>query len=141
LSLELLVDDLKPEMVALDSDSSLFEAVHQLHKNSVHRALVSDEVTNEALYILTNRRIVHFVWYFVSVTYESISFWQIPFTRIWEEEDEDVDNMRRGLKLMMAKATVVVVMTGGGGGCGGWRCYRYYHYYYFYYYYMGIVDV
>lgn len=63
---ELMVEDLKP-MVNISSDASLYEAVMRLHRNGIHRLLVSDEHTDEALYILTKRRIVHFVWYFFQI--------------------------------------------------------------------------
>lgn len=65
-TLELLAEDLKP-MVTISSATSLYEAVQRLQQNNIHRLLVVDELTDEALYILTNRRIVHFVWYFVSI--------------------------------------------------------------------------
>lgn len=46
---------------------SVFEAVHSLIKNKIHRLPVIDPVSGNALYILTHKRILKFLQLFVSL--------------------------------------------------------------------------
>lgn len=46
---------------------SIFEAVHSLIKNKIHRLPVIDPVSGNALYILTHKRILKFLQLFVSI--------------------------------------------------------------------------
>jgi predicted transcriptional regulator len=58
----MLSDDVKPEIVIVDPEDSLFQAVRMLHKESVHRLLVVDSVDGNALYVLTYKKILRFLY-------------------------------------------------------------------------------
>ncbi|CAD6193045.1 unnamed protein product [Caenorhabditis auriculariae] len=52
---------LKP-FVCIKLNESLFRAVELLSENRIHRLPVMDDVTNDCAYILTHRRILHYIW-------------------------------------------------------------------------------
>jgi predicted transcriptional regulator len=57
----MLQDDLV-DLVSIKADQSLFEAVTLLHENNIRRLLVvSPDSPDEALFVLTYKRILHFI--------------------------------------------------------------------------------
>jgi CBS domain-containing protein len=61
LCVELLQDDLT-DLVSIKADQSVYDAVALLHENNVRRLLVvGPDDTAEALFVLTNKRILHFI--------------------------------------------------------------------------------
>jgi CBS domain-containing protein len=62
---DMLGEDMKSDIVTIDPEHSLFDAVRRLHKESVHRLLVVDGVDGNALYILTYKKILRFLYYSV----------------------------------------------------------------------------
>ena len=62
---EELKGDTRP-LVSIDPDSSLFEAIRLLVHHRVHRLPVIDEETGNVLYILTHKRILRFLYLYVS---------------------------------------------------------------------------
>lgn len=52
--------------ICIGPDASLYDAVKSLAENHVHRLPVVDEITGNALYILTHKRILRFLSMFVS---------------------------------------------------------------------------
>ena len=65
---EVLHDYSRP-LIHTDPDSSLFDAIKILCTNKVHRLPVIDRMTGNALYILTHKRILRFLYLYVSVGY------------------------------------------------------------------------
>ena len=63
---EVLHDYSRP-LIAIDPDASLFDAIQMLLDNKVHRLPVIDPVTGNALYILTHKRILRFLYLYVSI--------------------------------------------------------------------------
>nr|XP_020481141.1 5'-AMP-activated protein kinase subunit gamma-2 [Monopterus albus] len=59
-----LQETFKP-LVHISPDASIFEAVHSLIKNKIHRLPVIDPLSGNALYILTHKRILKFLQLFV----------------------------------------------------------------------------
>ena len=57
---------LKPPNNCNGFSRSLFDAVHSLIKNKIHRLPVIDPISGNALYILTHKRILKFLQLFVS---------------------------------------------------------------------------
>lgn len=55
-------------LIYIDPDQSLFEAIKMLVKFRVHRLPVIDKHTGNALYILTHKRILRFLYLYVSIT-------------------------------------------------------------------------
>lgn len=51
-------------------DASLFEAIRKLIQNHVHRLPVVDRVTGNAIYVLTHKRILRFLYLYVSASCE-----------------------------------------------------------------------
>ena len=48
-------------MVFVDPDDTLYEACLRLRDHDIHRLLVADRSNGGALYILTHKRILHFL--------------------------------------------------------------------------------
>ena len=68
-SSEVLKDNHKP-LVHVDPDASLYDALKILIDNKVHRLPVIDKVSGNALYILTHKRILRFLYLYVSICIE-----------------------------------------------------------------------
>ena len=56
----------KQPLVSIDPDSSLFEAICSLVNNRIHRLPVIDKHTGNVLHILTHKRILKFLFLYVS---------------------------------------------------------------------------
>ena len=54
-------------MVSISPDASLYEGVLLLLRTKVHRLPIVDPITGNALYILTHKRVLKFLYLFVSV--------------------------------------------------------------------------
>lgn len=54
-------------LVSIGPDSSLFEAIRMLITNRIHRLPVIDPDTGNVLYILTHKRILRFLFLYVSI--------------------------------------------------------------------------
>ncbi|XP_020934272.1 5'-AMP-activated protein kinase subunit gamma-2 isoform X3 [Sus scrofa] len=63
---ELYLQETFKPLVNISPDASLFDAVHSLIKNKIHRLPVIDPVSGNALYILTHKRILKFLQLFMS---------------------------------------------------------------------------
>lgn len=63
---EALSEKIKP-FVFIEPDASLYDALKTLINNHVHRLPVIDRVTGNALYILTHKRILRFLYLCVSI--------------------------------------------------------------------------
>jgi len=61
---EVLQEYARP-MVSISPDSSLFEAIQMLYKHRVHRLPVIDSTTGNALFILTHKRILRFLFLYI----------------------------------------------------------------------------
>ena len=53
-------------MVSIGPDASLFDAIKTLINNRIHRLPVIDHDTGNVLYILTHKRILRFLFLYVS---------------------------------------------------------------------------
>jgi len=60
-----VLHDYSLPLIAIDPDASLFEAIQMLLDNKVHRLPVIDPVTGNALYILTHKRILRFLYLYI----------------------------------------------------------------------------
>jgi 5'-AMP-activated protein kinase regulatory gamma subunit len=63
---EVLQEYTRP-LVSIKPDASLFEAIQMLYKYRVHRLPVLDQTTGNVLYILTHKRILRFLFLYVSI--------------------------------------------------------------------------
>ncbi|KAL4222675.1 5'-AMP-activated protein kinase subunit gamma-2 [Mactra antiquata] len=70
---EVLKDKQRP-FVCIDPDASLFEAIKTLIHNHVHRLPVVDKITGNAIYILTHKRILRFLYLYIN-DLPKPSFW------------------------------------------------------------------
>lgn len=64
------IDVLKKQvqpLVSISPDSSLYEAIKTLIHNRIHRLPVIDPLTGNVLYILTHKRILRFLFLYVSI--------------------------------------------------------------------------
>lgn len=61
---EVLKEYQKP-LISIDPDASLYDAIEALCKHKVHRLLVIDKVTGNALYVLTHKRILRFLYLYI----------------------------------------------------------------------------
>jgi 5'-AMP-activated protein kinase regulatory gamma subunit len=61
---EVLKDYSRP-FVHIDPDSSLFDAIHMLCENKIHRLPVIDKSSGNTLYILTHKRILRFLYLYI----------------------------------------------------------------------------
>ncbi|CAJ0575034.1 unnamed protein product, partial [Mesorhabditis spiculigera] len=52
------------EFITVDVKDSLFHAIEILRKRRVHRLPVMDSATNDCMFILTHRRVLHYLWNF-----------------------------------------------------------------------------
>ena len=59
--------DKQRPFVCIEPDASLFEAIRTLIQSHVHRLPVVDKLTGNAIYILTHKRILRFLYLYVSV--------------------------------------------------------------------------
>lgn len=59
------------ELVSIGPDASLFDAIRTLIHNRIHRLPVIDPDTGNVLYILTHKRILRFLFLYVSKQVES----------------------------------------------------------------------
>jgi len=70
-----MVDELqeytKP-LVHITPEASLFEAIQMLYKYRVHRLPVLDTNTGNALFIMTHKRILRFLFLYVSAVRSSL---------------------------------------------------------------------
>ena len=64
-TLGVLQQDYK-ELRSIGPDASLFEAIHTLITNRIHRLPVIDPQTGNVLYIVTHKRILRFLFLYVS---------------------------------------------------------------------------
>jgi len=58
--------NLKP-FISIDADSSVYDAILRLHDNNMRHLAVVDADSRDALYLLTNKRILHLIALLVSV--------------------------------------------------------------------------
>lgn len=63
---EVLKDQVRP-LVSIGPDASLYEAIRTLIQNRIHRLPVIDPDTGNVLYILTHKRILRFLFLYVSI--------------------------------------------------------------------------
>lgn len=63
---EVLSDRYRP-LISISPDTSLYEAVRMLILTKVHRLPIIDPVTGNALYVLTHKRVLKFLYIFVSL--------------------------------------------------------------------------
>uniref|UniRef100_A0A8C2NUQ7 CBS domain-containing protein n=1 Tax=Capra hircus TaxID=9925 RepID=A0A8C2NUQ7_CAPHI len=66
INTELYLQETFKPLVNISPDASLFDAVHSLIKNKIHRLPVIDPISGNALYILTHKRILKFLQLFMS---------------------------------------------------------------------------
>ena len=71
---EVLQEYTKP-FIWIDPDASLFEAIRTLISNKVHRLPVIDKANGNALYILTHKRILRFLFLYVSSHWFQAKCW------------------------------------------------------------------
>lgn len=64
---KVLKDQVHP-LVSIGPDASLYEAIRTLIQNRIHRLPVIDPDTGNVLYILTHKRILRFLFLYVSKT-------------------------------------------------------------------------
>ncbi|XP_065887809.1 5'-AMP-activated protein kinase subunit gamma-1-like isoform X2 [Dysidea avara] len=55
------VADLKPTLIRIDPKESLYKAVEVLVRNKIHRLPVIDYRTGDAVYIMTHKRLLHYI--------------------------------------------------------------------------------
>ena len=55
-------------LVSIGPDCSLFDAIRMLITNRIHRLPVIDPETGDVLYILTHKRILRFLFLYVSIS-------------------------------------------------------------------------
>ena len=58
-------DDVK-QLVSIDPEATLFDAIKTLIENKIHRLPVIDPETGNVLYILTHKRLLRFLFLYVS---------------------------------------------------------------------------
>lgn len=68
LCLDVLQDNVKA-LVSIGPDASLYDAIKTLIHNRIHRLPVIDPETGNVLYILTHKRILRFLFLYVSIVY------------------------------------------------------------------------
>ena len=59
-------DDVK-QLVSIDPEATLFDAIKTLIENKIHRLPVIDPETGNVLYILTHKRLLRFLFLYVSI--------------------------------------------------------------------------
>ena len=59
-------DDVK-QLVSIDPEATLFDAIKSLIENKIHRLPVIDPETGNVLYILTHKRLLRFLFLYVSL--------------------------------------------------------------------------
>lgn len=64
---EVLKDQVRP-LVSIGPEASLYEAIRTLIQNRIHRLPVIDPDTGNVLYILTHKRILRFLFLYVSIS-------------------------------------------------------------------------
>lgn len=78
---EVLKDKQRP-FVCIDPDASLFEAIRTLIHNHVHRLPVIDKITGNAIYILTHKRILRFLYLYIN---------DLPKPTFWNKGIKELD--------------------------------------------------
>ncbi len=63
-----VLKDYNREFVHIDPDASLYDAIQMLLINKVHRLPVIDRKSGNTLYILTHKRILRFLYLYVSIS-------------------------------------------------------------------------
>lgn len=66
LCTDVLQDNVKA-LVSIGPDASLYDAIKTLIHNRIHRLPVIDPETGNVLYILTHKRILRFLFLYVSI--------------------------------------------------------------------------
>lgn len=64
-----MVKEKQRPFVYISPDASLYDAIKTLIESHVHRLPVVDEITGNAIYILTHKRILRFLHLYVSCTF------------------------------------------------------------------------
>lgn len=75
---EVLKDQVHP-LVSIGPDASLYEAIRTLIQNRIHRLPVIDLDTGNVLYILTHKRILRFLFLYVSTRLSCFYLSQVKF--------------------------------------------------------------
>lgn len=80
-----VVDALKDQMnlVSISPDASLYDAIKTLIHNRIHRLPVIDPMTGNVLYILTHKRILRFLFLYVSQLIYSFNALQSYIYRVF----------------------------------------------------------
>ena len=55
------------DLIWIDPDASLFKSIHILINNKIHRLPVIDPSSGNVLYILTHKRLLRFLFLYVSL--------------------------------------------------------------------------
>jgi 5'-AMP-activated protein kinase regulatory gamma subunit len=66
-------DDVK-QLVSIDPEATLFDAIKSLIENKIHRLPVIDPETGNVLYILTHKRLLRFLFLYVSIIILKIKY-------------------------------------------------------------------
>lgn len=78
-----VLKDSEMPLVSICPDASLFDAIRTLIHNRIHRLPVIDPETGNVLYILTHKRILRFLFLYVSILETKSSLGQVsPLTYI-----------------------------------------------------------
>ena len=56
------------QLVSIDPEATLFDAIKSLIENKIHRLPVIDPETGNVLYILTHKRLLRFLFLYVSLS-------------------------------------------------------------------------
>jgi CBS domain len=71
-------------LVSISPDASLYDAIKTLIHSRIHRLPVIDPLTGNVLYILTHKRILRFLFLYVSV-------WPNKIGSLYQENDESFE--------------------------------------------------
>lgn len=74
----MLKAQVKP-LVSIDPDASLYDAIKMLIENRIHRLPVIDTLTGNVLYILTHKRILRFLFLYVSTRWRCGPSWRYDY--------------------------------------------------------------
>ena len=81
--MRVLVDELleyTQPLVCISPEASLFEAIQMLYKYRVHRLPVIDTNTGNALFIMTHKRILRFLFLYVRPRVTFVQLFTAPLT-------------------------------------------------------------
>ena len=105
-STEVLRDKQRP-FVCIEPDASLFEAIRTLIQSHVHRLPVVDKMTGNAIYILTHKRILRFMYLYVSIilVFEAEKKWFsiICYIDILGPVVQSIVSLRKSLRCQLVK--------------------------------------